>query len=216
MNDLVYYVAGFLFLFMLMPIICFCCYVRSNTLEKLCRNPPYRPHSVAALLRAWQCTGNGGNSEASEDSDRQANVFTIHDETSRESRYNDIFFIEPNSVEAARIRAQLEKDDKDLPSYEEVMRMTSINPTTTTSAVAGMTASNASVNTTETILSVPPYSEVDPMTSASSSGNATSTAGGTGSSATTTASTRTSQPPPMPAAMVSSSVDITQQSSSIV
>ncbi|XP_073845275.1 uncharacterized protein isoform X5 [Musca autumnalis] len=148
--------------------------------------------------------------------DRQANVFTIHDETSRESRYNDIFFIEPNSVEAARIRAQLEKDDKDLPSYEEVMRMTSINPTTTTSAVAGMTASNASVNTTETILSVPPYSEVDPMTSASSSGNATSTAGGTGSSATTTASTRTSQPPPMPAAMVSSSVDITQQSSSIV
>ncbi|XP_073845274.1 uncharacterized protein isoform X4 [Musca autumnalis] len=149
-------------------------------------------------------------------SDRQANVFTIHDETSRESRYNDIFFIEPNSVEAARIRAQLEKDDKDLPSYEEVMRMTSINPTTTTSAVAGMTASNASVNTTETILSVPPYSEVDPMTSASSSGNATSTAGGTGSSATTTASTRTSQPPPMPAAMVSSSVDITQQSSSIV
>ncbi|XP_073845282.1 uncharacterized protein isoform X12 [Musca autumnalis] len=147
---------------------------------------------------------------------RQANVFTIHDETSRESRYNDIFFIEPNSVEAARIRAQLEKDDKDLPSYEEVMRMTSINPTTTTSAVAGMTASNASVNTTETILSVPPYSEVDPMTSASSSGNATSTAGGTGSSATTTASTRTSQPPPMPAAMVSSSVDITQQSSSIV
>ncbi|XP_073845279.1 uncharacterized protein isoform X9 [Musca autumnalis] len=167
---------------------------------------------IILLILAWRkCYKPRNNTR-----DRQANVFTIHDETSRESRYNDIFFIEPNSVEAARIRAQLEKDDKDLPSYEEVMRMTSINPTTTTSAVAGMTASNASVNTTETILSVPPYSEVDPMTSASSSGNATSTAGGTGSSATTTASTRTSQPPPMPAAMVSSSVDITQQSSSIV
>ncbi|XP_073845277.1 uncharacterized protein isoform X7 [Musca autumnalis] len=178
--------------------------------------------AISMLLRIFiriLCLAPALNEEAQREtsvSDRQANVFTIHDETSRESRYNDIFFIEPNSVEAARIRAQLEKDDKDLPSYEEVMRMTSINPTTTTSAVAGMTASNASVNTTETILSVPPYSEVDPMTSASSSGNATSTAGGTGSSATTTASTRTSQPPPMPAAMVSSSVDITQQSSSIV
>ncbi|XP_073845276.1 uncharacterized protein isoform X6 [Musca autumnalis] len=169
------------------------------------------------IVLAWRfCCVPSSRNRCSGNRDRQANVFTIHDETSRESRYNDIFFIEPNSVEAARIRAQLEKDDKDLPSYEEVMRMTSINPTTTTSAVAGMTASNASVNTTETILSVPPYSEVDPMTSASSSGNATSTAGGTGSSATTTASTRTSQPPPMPAAMVSSSVDITQQSSSIV
>ncbi|XP_073845281.1 uncharacterized protein isoform X11 [Musca autumnalis] len=202
MQDVLLYISAFFMIFLSCAIVCFCLrfsmwiYMEYWSPQQMQQHHPY----------ARRCQMR----------DRQANVFTIHDETSRESRYNDIFFIEPNSVEAARIRAQLEKDDKDLPSYEEVMRMTSINPTTTTSAVAGMTASNASVNTTETILSVPPYSEVDPMTSASSSGNATSTAGGTGSSATTTASTRTSQPPPMPAAMVSSSVDITQQSSSIV
>ncbi|XP_061396524.1 uncharacterized protein LOC133332161 [Musca vetustissima] len=149
--------------------------------------------------------------------DRQANVFTIHDENSRESRYNDIFFIEPNSVEAARIRAQLEKDDKDLPTYEEVMRMTSMNPTTTSAAagVTGMTASNASVNTTETILSVPPYSEVDPIAAAAAPSSRSGNANASNSTATAVARSSTS-PPPMPAAMVSNSVDITQQSASIV
>ncbi|XP_013119299.2 uncharacterized protein LOC106096145 isoform X14 [Stomoxys calcitrans] len=142
-----------------------------------------------------------------ESDDRQGNVFTIHDESTRESRYNDIFFIEPNSAEAARIRAQLEKDDKDLPSYEEVMRMTSVTSTTPANTAA-MTASNASVNTAETRLSVPPYSEVDPNASSTSLhavGNATTI--NSASAATPTTQTQSTPPPPLfAAAVVSSSV----------
>jgi len=47
-------------------------------------------------------------------------VFSVPEEPSA-NRYGDIFFIEPGSVEANRIRDQLEKDEKDLPSYDEVM-----------------------------------------------------------------------------------------------
>ncbi|KAM7345744.1 uncharacterized protein ACRADG_011910 isoform 3-T3 [Cochliomyia hominivorax] len=109
--------------------------------------------------------------------DRQGNNFPVAGETGRDNRYNEIFFIEPNSAEAARIRAQLEKDDKDLPSYEEVMRMT--NLTTPTAAPATnnehlvpampsaltMGASGSSVNTTDTTLSVSPYRPVESATS---------------------------------------------------
>ncbi|KAM7345749.1 uncharacterized protein ACRADG_011910 isoform 8-T8 [Cochliomyia hominivorax] len=108
---------------------------------------------------------------------RQGNNFPVAGETGRDNRYNEIFFIEPNSAEAARIRAQLEKDDKDLPSYEEVMRMT--NLTTPTAAPATnnehlvpampsaltMGASGSSVNTTDTTLSVSPYRPVESATS---------------------------------------------------
>ncbi|KAM7345751.1 uncharacterized protein ACRADG_011910 isoform 10-T10 [Cochliomyia hominivorax] len=111
------------------------------------------------------------------DEDRQGNNFPVAGETGRDNRYNEIFFIEPNSAEAARIRAQLEKDDKDLPSYEEVMRMT--NLTTPTAAPATnnehlvpampsaltMGASGSSVNTTDTTLSVSPYRPVESATS---------------------------------------------------
>uniref|UniRef100_A0A1L8EIM2 Uncharacterized protein n=2 Tax=Haematobia irritans TaxID=7368 RepID=A0A1L8EIM2_HAEIR len=148
--------------------------------------------------------------------DRQGNVFTIHDENSRESRYNDIFFIEPNSVEAARIRAQLEKDDKDLPSYEEVMRMTSMNPPppTTTTNTAEMGASNASVNTTETRLSVPPYSEIDPNASSTSLNASSLMATATPSSDSTLPTHSQSAPPPLFAAAVVSS-SVTQTTSNV-
>uniref|UniRef100_A0A1L8EAG7 Uncharacterized protein n=1 Tax=Haematobia irritans TaxID=7368 RepID=A0A1L8EAG7_HAEIR len=147
---------------------------------------------------------------------RQGNVFTIHDENSRESRYNDIFFIEPNSVEAARIRAQLEKDDKDLPSYEEVMRMTSMNPPppTTTTNTAEMGASNASVNTTETRLSVPPYSEIDPNASSTSLNASSLMATATPSSDSTLPTHSQSAPPPLFAAAVVSS-SVTQTTSNV-
>ncbi|XP_013119191.1 uncharacterized protein LOC106096145 isoform X2 [Stomoxys calcitrans] len=210
MNDLVYYIAGFLFLFVLLPIICFCCHIRSPRLEKLCRPIHCGPHNRNAWLAAWQCTGNADATDTldnADEHDRQGNVFTIHDESTRESRYNDIFFIEPNSAEAARIRAQLEKDDKDLPSYEEVMRMTSVTSTTPANTAA-MTASNASVNTAETRLSVPPYSEVDPNASSTSLhavGNATTI--NSASAATPTTQTQSTPPPPLfAAAVVSSSV----------
>ncbi|KAH8307206.1 hypothetical protein KR044_007531, partial [Drosophila immigrans] len=93
--------------------------------------------------------------------DRQNNI-----ELGRQnSRYGDIFFIEPNSQEAARIREQLEKDEKDLPSYDEVMRMCNL---TTPTAAAASTAAPASPPVMETTaigiaaLPAPPYSETDP------------------------------------------------------
>lgn len=83
-------------------------------------------------------------------------------ETGRQhSRFGDIFFIEPNSQEAARIREQLEKDDKDLPSYDEVMRM--CNLTTPTAAAAGLpspTLESSPIGIAA--LPAPPYSENDP------------------------------------------------------
>lgn len=83
--------------------------------------------------------------------DRQNNV-----ESGRQhNRFGDIFFIEPNSQEAARIREQLEKDDKDLPSYDEVMRM--CNLTTPTAAAAGLPSPIGIA-----ALPAPPYSENDP------------------------------------------------------
>lgn len=77
--------------------------------------------------------------------------------------------MEPGSEEAQRIRAQLEKDDKELPSYDEVMRMTSLpqDQIAMESGTATMGASNTSIATTTTIatdisLPAPPYTEVDP------------------------------------------------------
>ncbi|KAL9921275.1 uncharacterized protein ACN427_002381 isoform 9-T9 [Glossina fuscipes fuscipes] len=93
--------------------------------------------------------------------DRQGNVFTIHDENNQVNRYNDIFYIETNNADAARARAQLEKDDKDLPTYEEVMRITSAANSASTSIMAA--TSTSSVNTTNTIdstLALPPYSAI--------------------------------------------------------
>ncbi|XP_037819201.1 uncharacterized protein LOC119608731 isoform X8 [Lucilia sericata] len=112
--------------------------------------------------------------------DRQGNNFATAEEAARDNRFNDIFFIEPNSPEAARIRAQLEKDDKDLPSYDEVMRMTNLSTPTAAPAAGAvnfvpampsalsMGASSSSVNTTDTTLTVPPYTSADPNVSSSS------------------------------------------------
>lgn len=90
--------------------------------------------------------------------DRQNNV-----ESGRQhNRFGDIFFIEPNSQEAARIREQLEKDDKDLPSYDEVMRMCNLT-TPTAAAAAGLpspTLESSPIGIAA--LPAPPYSENDP------------------------------------------------------
>ncbi|EDW61614.1 uncharacterized protein [Drosophila virilis] len=88
--------------------------------------------------------------------DRQNNV-----ELGRQhNRFGDIFYIEPNSQEAARIREQLEKDDKELPSYDEVMRM--CNLTTPTAAAALPTPTMESSAIGIAALPAPPYSECDP------------------------------------------------------
>lgn len=83
------------------------------------------------------------------------------------NRYGDIFFIEPGSEEANRIREQLEKDDKELPSYDEVMRM--CNLTTPTSAAAGVPQSPLPEPLGPigiAALPAPPYSETDPHSDA--------------------------------------------------
>lgn len=93
--------------------------------------------------------------------DRQGNIFTIANESANNPlphRCTDFFYVEPSAEDAARIRAQLEKDEKDLPTYEEVMAMSAAQ------AAAGTlspppTTSTTSVATTDT--TVPPYSEVD-------------------------------------------------------
>ncbi|XP_062129917.1 uncharacterized protein LOC133841443 isoform X12 [Drosophila sulfurigaster albostrigata] len=98
---------------------------------------------------------------ASNSTDRQNNI-----ELGRQNnRYGDIFFIEPNSQEAARIREQLEKDEKDLPSYDEVMRMCNLT-TPTAAAAASPSLPTSPVVETGPIgivaLPAPPYSETDP------------------------------------------------------
>ncbi|XP_043641785.1 uncharacterized protein LOC122612321 isoform X5 [Drosophila teissieri] len=91
------------------------------------------------------------------------NAFNAPEDPSA-NRYGDIFFIEPGSVEANRIRDQLEKDEKDLPSYDEVMRMCSL--TTPTAAAAGLPVPPSPLGEPGPIgiaaLPAPPYSETDP------------------------------------------------------
>ncbi|KAL7737767.1 hypothetical protein ACLKA6_006157 [Drosophila palustris] len=89
-----------------------------------------------------------------------------------QSRYGDIFFIEPNSVEAARIREQLEKDEKDLPSYDEVMRMCNL---TTPTAAAALPTTPPPIEATSigiAALPAPPYTEIDPHTNATNASSA--------------------------------------------
>ncbi|XP_013119206.1 uncharacterized protein LOC106096145 isoform X4 [Stomoxys calcitrans] len=204
MNDFGTYLIWLLVVIAVFTILRVCCSVMCQSMPSDSGNQ--QTSGVRRrIVRRIRIDPPGANATTS--TDRQGNVFTIHDESTRESRYNDIFFIEPNSAEAARIRAQLEKDDKDLPSYEEVMRMTSVTSTTPANTAA-MTASNASVNTAETRLSVPPYSEVDPNASSTSLhavGNATTI--NSASAATPTTQTQSTPPPPLfAAAVVSSSV----------
>ncbi|XP_018805105.1 PREDICTED: mucin-5AC isoform X1 [Bactrocera latifrons] len=93
--------------------------------------------------------------------DRQGNIFTIANESANNPlphRFSDFFYVEPSAEEAARIRAQLEKDEKDLPTYEEVMAMSAAQTAAGTLSPPP-TTSTTSVATTDT--TVPPYSEVN-------------------------------------------------------
>eukprot|EP00099_Drosophila_melanogaster_P001698 NP_001097329.1 uncharacterized protein Dmel_CG12963, isoform C [Drosophila melanogaster] len=120
------------------------------------------------LIRAYICPNHKWKCvcclQYRHESDR--NVFNAQEDPSS-NRYGDIFFIEPGSVEANRIRDQLEKDEKDLPSYDEVMRM--CNLTTPTAAAAGMPVPQSPLGVPSPIgiaaLPAPPYSETDPHSS---------------------------------------------------
>ncbi|XP_028898580.1 uncharacterized protein LOC105216042 isoform X11 [Zeugodacus cucurbitae] len=94
--------------------------------------------------------------------DRQGNIFTIANESSSNPlphRCTDFFYVEPSSEDAARIRAQLEKDEKDLPTYEEVMAMSAAQAAAGTLSPPPTTASSTTIAITDA--TVPPYSEID-------------------------------------------------------
>ncbi|XP_033253112.1 uncharacterized protein LOC117185843 isoform X4 [Drosophila miranda] len=100
--------------------------------------------------------------------DRQGGALNTSEDRPHD-RYGDIFFIEPSSEESARIRSQLEKDDKELPSYDEVMRMCNL---TTPTAAAAAPHSPLAVPSPIGIaaLPAPPYSESDPYVGAAEAG----------------------------------------------
>ncbi|XP_020798760.1 oleosin-B6 isoform X5 [Drosophila serrata] len=110
----------------------------------------------------------GVSSRFSWTADRQGNVFSAEERPN--NRYGDIFFIEPGSDEANRIRDQLEKDEKDLPSYDEVMRMCNLTtPTAAAAAGAPVTVpplqsplGDPAAPISIAALPAPPYSETDP------------------------------------------------------
>ncbi|XP_060653889.1 uncharacterized protein LOC132789706 isoform X3 [Drosophila nasuta] len=146
------YMALVILFFCFLPVICFYVRIESRTLAKLCPSRCHRQHNQYR----YQHRHRNRNSN-----DRQNNI-----ELGRQNnRYGDIFFIEPNSQEAARIREQLEKDEKDLPSYDEVMRMCNLT-TPTAAAAASPSVPTSPVVETGPIgivaLPAPPYSETDP------------------------------------------------------
>ncbi|XP_023036958.1 uncharacterized protein LOC6652229 isoform X8 [Drosophila willistoni] len=110
------------------------------------------------------------NQQRRRELDRQGTVYSVSDDRPH-NRYGDIFFIEPGSEEANRIREQLEKDEKDLPSYDEVMRMCNLTTPTAAAAVAGTAQLPPTIDGNLAIgiaaLPAPPYSEADPQASPS-------------------------------------------------
>ncbi|XP_064543165.1 uncharacterized protein LOC135431778 isoform X7 [Drosophila montana] len=137
-------------------MLCCVCAMRKPVVDQppLPLSQSQRGRGPPRVLRQIRIDPSGTTTEVV--ADRQNNV-----ELGRQhSRFGDIFFIEPNSQEAARIREQLEKDDKELPSYDEVMRM--CNLTTPTAAAALPTPTMASSAIGIAALPAPPYSECDP------------------------------------------------------
>ncbi|XP_050324845.1 uncharacterized protein LOC126756070 isoform X3 [Bactrocera neohumeralis] len=147
----------FLFTFVVLPIFCYYTRIESKPLARLCPQG-YRICNRNRFRQrgVWQQAGmrRGYN-------DRQGNIFTIANESANNPlphRFSDFFYVEPSAEDAARIRAQLEKDEKDLPTYEEVMAMSAAQTAAGTLSPPP-TTSTTSVATTDT--TVPPYSEVD-------------------------------------------------------
>ncbi|XP_017079077.1 uncharacterized protein LOC108113107 isoform X4 [Drosophila eugracilis] len=155
----IYMALVFLF-FCLIPLACYYIRVESQTLAKIC-HPRCRRQQRQRIRQHHR-----HQRRYDIGIDRQGNVFNVPEESSG-NRYGDIFFIEPGSVEANRIRDQLEKDEKDLPSYDEVMRM--CNLTTPTAAAAGTPSPQSPLGESGPIgiaaLPAPPYSETDPNAS---------------------------------------------------
>ncbi|XP_030379434.1 uncharacterized protein LOC115627764 isoform X3 [Scaptodrosophila lebanonensis] len=159
MNLFVVYIACIAIIFLVLPII----YMALQfslwfILTKCCGRPPQRSNRRAQDIQLRPYTRQHFGNH------RQGNVYTGSDDRAN-NRYGDIYFIEPNSEEAARIREQLEKDDKELPSYDEVMRMCNLtSPTPAPAAVVApaLPSSTDGVAISVAALPAPPYVEVDP------------------------------------------------------
>ncbi|XP_034107725.1 uncharacterized protein LOC132789706 isoform X2 [Drosophila nasuta] len=157
--DVSLYIVYFILLVIVCILVRLCCVC---AMQKSHVDPPTIPMSrrdQPRVLRQIRIDPSGASEESIPD--RQNNI-----ELGRQNnRYGDIFFIEPNSQEAARIREQLEKDEKDLPSYDEVMRMCNLT-TPTAAAAASPSVPTSPVVETGPIgivaLPAPPYSETDP------------------------------------------------------
>nr|NP_001246343.1 uncharacterized protein Dmel_CG12963, isoform H [Drosophila melanogaster]AFH08097.1 uncharacterized protein Dmel_CG12963, isoform H [Drosophila melanogaster] len=157
MDFFIFYVGLFFIFFLIMPMVYFALqFILWIILNKCCGTNPRGFQDPVRRRRRRQ--------RQRQRTDR--NVFNAQEDPSS-NRYGDIFFIEPGSVEANRIRDQLEKDEKDLPSYDEVMRM--CNLTTPTAAAAGMPVPQSPLGVPSPIgiaaLPAPPYSETDPHSS---------------------------------------------------
>ncbi|XP_032589798.1 uncharacterized protein LOC6560808 isoform X4 [Drosophila grimshawi] len=136
-----FFILFFVFLVIVLPILYVCLQCNATTSGNSTNN-----RDISRRARAQRSL------------DRQNNVEQGRDHRS----FNDIFFIEPNSPEAARIREQLEKDDKDLPSYDDVIRMCNLTTPTAAAAPATPTPTMESTSICLAALPAPPYSEVDP------------------------------------------------------
>ncbi|XP_043641787.1 uncharacterized protein LOC122612321 isoform X7 [Drosophila teissieri] len=155
MDFFIFYVGLFFIFFLIMPMVYFALqFILWIILNKCCGTNPRGFQDPVRRRRRRQ-------RQQRQRSDR--NAFNAPEDPSA-NRYGDIFFIEPGSVEANRIRDQLEKDEKDLPSYDEVMRMCSL--TTPTAAAAGLPVPPSPLGEPGPIgiaaLPAPPYSETDP------------------------------------------------------
>ncbi|KPU77183.1 uncharacterized protein Dana_GF11144, isoform C [Drosophila ananassae] len=164
MDLFILYVGCFIIFFLIMPIVYFVMQFLLFALLNVCCGTNHRAFENPSPGRRQRRRQPRSQLVGI---DRQGNVFTVPEERSH-NRYGDIFFIEPGSEEANRIREQLEKDEKELPSYDEVMRM--CNLTTPTSAAAPLPQS-ALPEPLGPIgipaLPAPPYSETDPHLDAS-------------------------------------------------
>ncbi|XP_023036951.1 uncharacterized protein LOC6652229 isoform X2 [Drosophila willistoni] len=147
--------------------VCCLCAMRKNAVTQA-RGRAAGSRQPARVLRSIRIDPPGA--ELSLNADRQGTVYSVSDDRPH-NRYGDIFFIEPGSEEANRIREQLEKDEKDLPSYDEVMRMCNLTTPTAAAAVAGTAQLPPTIDGNLAIgiaaLPAPPYSEADPQASPS-------------------------------------------------
>ncbi|XP_011188609.1 uncharacterized protein LOC105216042 isoform X2 [Zeugodacus cucurbitae] len=155
LQNVLLYLSAFFMVFLSFVVFSLCLRVLLWIYLQYTNRPPRDTHADESMR-------NGRSFSMRSESDRQGNIFTIANESSSNPlphRCTDFFYVEPSSEDAARIRAQLEKDEKDLPTYEEVMAMSAAQAAAGTLSPPPTTASSTTIAITDA--TVPPYSEID-------------------------------------------------------